>query len=142
MKFWRSRLGKLWLPEHAVREADAQAAAGHRNPLWPMCHVCSKEHGKPVDVTEYGVKDHGKMIGGEYWTAFYAKCHGEEDVMRIEGFRFDRWSEGQPDYVARVAAVAALPFFAPGADRRIPASVLRNFIAGSYDERAAKDEAS
>lgn len=140
MRYWRSKLGRLWLPEHAIREAAEQDAAAQYNPLWPTCVACSSVQKRKVNVVEYGVRDRGRTPNGEPFTALYAKCHGEEDVLRIDGFDWESMakSDGTPDHVARIAAIKALPFFMGGMDRTIPAYVFRQFLSSVVDPAAAE----
>lgn len=135
MRSWHS---KLILPAD-YREQE-YLSKGQRAGLWPTCPRCSKEQGTEVEVTAYGVKDYGKLPGesGEHYTDFFARCHGEEDIIRIEGFRWDKsvldnvdGGEFTSENIARLAAVKALPFFYGGSEagRCIPAAVFKNFLA-------------
>jgi hypothetical protein len=146
VRFWRSRIANspLWLPETA-HEAAEQDAAEMYNPLWPTCAVCSAVQKRRINVVEYGVKDRGRLPKGDVYTAVYARCHGEEDVIRIDGFDWEEMakSDGTPDHVARIAAIKALPFFAGGGERVIPAHVFRQFMSSVVDPALAKpDEAA
>lgn len=128
MRTWHRN---LYLPKDYI-EQEASARQSHQSSsLWPICPVCTKREHAPIEVTAYGVKDFGKLPGvtGEHYTDFYARCHGQEDIIRIEGFRWDKMDED--DLVTRLAAIKALPFFykMDSGCRCIPLSTMLNFMA-------------
>ena len=72
--------------------------------------------------------DSGKTAGGEPYTDIRARCHGAEDVFRIEGMKWEPKDDSERGQLVRIAAMAAIPFFAPSAERKIPAVVFRSFV--------------
>lgn len=129
MRNWRSKL--ILPPDYQRQEEESR---GNQGALWPDCVVCSRREGMAVNVTAYGIKDCGKLPGkkGMYYTDVYARCHGEEDVIRIEDVRWDDMKKmNADDHLAVIAAIKALPFFYPGSEagRSIPASAMANLRA-------------
>lgn len=140
MRSWR-RSG-LILPAW-YREQEDLGRVGSDGTLWPACRVCSKKYGYNIAVTAYGIKDEGKLPGknSPEYTDVFARCHGEEDIIRIEGIR---WSKTCPKdgsaaeqlsdiNVFRMAALKAMPFFHPGSEagRVIPAAVTRELFSAT-----------
>lgn len=130
MRTWRS---KLLLPKEYIEQERLSQEAKQTSSLWPICPVCTKKNKFKTEVTAYGVKDFGKLPGttGEHYTDFFAKCHGQEDIIRIEGFRWDKAVKDLEENIARLAAIKALPFFynTASACRCIPLHVMLNFLS-------------
>lgn len=120
----------MYLPASARREADETAPADAGGNLVPQCLKCSKKHGQRWGVEgHYGLKDRGHTLGGEPYTDIIANCHGEEQIVRIEGMEWQPETKSPEEEAARVAAIAAIVFFTDSADGvTIPARVYRAFI--------------
>lgn len=130
MRSWRSN---LFLPASVIREADRNLRQKHGvdygSSLWPSCEVCSARLHVRFAVEAVEVADRGHAVGGEPYTDIRARCHGEEDVVRIEGMRWDMARDGKQNDLIRVSAIAAIPFFVVGdKNRTIPAKVFRAFV--------------
>lgn len=130
LRSWRSN---LYLPVSVLREADRELRQEHGidpgSTLWPACDACSKRLGLRFAVEEYGIAETGRTITGEKYTDIRARCHGHEDVVRIEGVAWDLKTDAKRDELVRIAAIGAITFFAPqDANRTIPARVFRAFI--------------
>lgn len=141
-RVWRS---KLLVPIEHREQEHLNMLAGVRESLWPNCLQCTAinvRKGIPKEdawetVTSYGVEAFGRTPGrhGVDYTDEFAIHHGEKDIIRIEGFRWDKvvkeWNEAgeRADRAPILAAIKALPFFAPGAIRVIPKHVFLNFMA-------------
>lgn len=149
MRFWRE---KLILPVHVRENEHLNMVAGVKTDMWPDCLQCtnvalkarfdstdfkssSREYQECREiVTSYGVQDCGRTTGGTDYTDEFAIHHGERDIIRIEGFRWDavvkeaqRMGEAY-DWAPILAGIKALPFFGPGALRLIPKHVWLNFM--------------
>lgn len=82
------------------------------------------------------MKDRGHTLGGDPYTDVFARCHGEEQVVRIEGMEWNPEERTPEEEAARVAAIAAIIFFTGNAEGvTIPAKVYRAFI---NDKRTAR----
>jgi hypothetical protein len=139
-RVWRS---KLWLPVELREQMSLNREAGVREKMWPKCYVCTALNMKRgmaredawQSVEAYGVEAFGRTLGGIDYTDEWARCHGEKDIIRIEGFRWDKiveeWKQlgEKADKSPILAAIEALPFFGPGAIRVIPQHVFLNFMA-------------
>lgn len=130
----------LLLPTWYVEQEALSAEAGEYDPLKPDCVVCSAKNKRWTNVTAYGVESEGRKDGVDY-TDFVARCHGSEDIIRVEGIR---WSKTVPknasasevlddSNILKLAAIKALPFFKPGSEagRCISAAAMKNFQAQS-----------
>ena len=117
MKNYRSRLARNWIAPELLREvtADNEAGAvGAASDLTPRCCHCSTLLGHKVTVVSVAMEHSGKLGDGRAFTDFRAKCHGEEEVLRIKGMSWDKVRESARDPHANaqdLAAIAALPFF-------------------------------
>lgn len=111
------------------REMRQQHGIDGGSTLWPKCDRCTRVLGTRFAVEAYEVADRGHTISGEPYTDIRAKCHGEEDVVRLEGCYWDMKRDGVTADAIRAAAVGAIVFFAPEeASRTIPARVFRAFM--------------
>jgi hypothetical protein len=138
MRSWRS---KLWIPESTLKAVDAtlrdKRGLDTGSSLYPACDKCSRELATRFAVEAYGMKDRGRTAGGEPYTDIYARCHGEEQIIRIEGMEW--MMEGEDGDLTRIAAMGALTFFVPGeVELRIPAQVFRAFLAEKVGGRRAR----
>lgn len=138
MRAWRS---KLYVAESTLRAVDASMRDARGidcgSDLHPQCDVCSRRLGVRFAVEEYGMADRGMTAGGEHYTDIRARCHGEEQVVRIEGMQWDMEGDAAQTDPIRVAAIAAIPFFVPGEiELRIPAKVFRAFMLKCEARRA------
>lgn len=134
MKSWQ---GKLIVPAW-YREQEELGRVGSDGTLWPACWICSKKEGYNVAVTAYGIRDCGRKDGVDY-TDVYARCHGQEDIVRIEGINWNKTcpKDGTPQEVLsnlnilRQSALKMIQFFYQGADdtRTIPLRVMRDLEA-------------
>ena len=139
MRAWRS---KLYIPQATLDKVDKDMRDARGvdtgSLLWPACDVCSTRLAVRFSVEEYGVADRGITPGGEHYTDVRARCHGEEQVIRIEGMQWDFDRDSLDGDMTRVAALGALTFFLPGdIELRIPASFYRSFITGKNCSRRA-----
>ena len=128
MRRWRS---KLFLPESVIRAADKDmrrtGGVDGGSTLWPQCQVCSLRTGTRFAVEAYGVADKGLTAGGEPYTDVRARCHGAEDVVRIEGMNWNMKRDGDTADIVRIAAIGAILFFSEES-KTIPARLFRAFI--------------
>ena len=116
---WLSTLAGLWVPRECKQEID-ETSAGEA-PNFPRCHKCSAEKRFRFPVVEYGYKDAHSHAGGlemkrhwsgKYYVDVYARCHGEEQVLRFwapDKAEKERFEAGD---AFSVACITALPFFA------------------------------
>ncbi len=75
------------------------------------------------------MKDRGRTLGGEHYTDIFARCHGEEQIVRIEAMQWEPEKRSPEEEAARVAAIAAIIFFTRTGDGVvIPAKAYRAFI--------------
>lgn len=138
MRSWRS---KLYIAESTLRAVDASMRDARGidcgSDLHPQCDVCSRRLGVRFAVEEYGMCDRGRTAGGEPYTDIRARCHGEEQVVRIEGMEWLMEADAAIADPIRVAAIAAIPFFVPGEiELRIPGKVYRAFMLRCEARRA------
>lgn len=138
MRAWRS---KLYIPESTLREVDAAMRDARGidcgSDLHPACDVCSRRLGTRFAVEEYGMRDRGRTAGGEPYTDIFARCHGEEQVVRIEGMEWNMELDSREADPIRIAAIGSIPFFVPGEiELRIPAEVFRAFMIRVEARRA------
>ena len=127
VRAWRS---KLYVPESTLRAVDAtlrdKRGVDTGSDLHPACDACSKRLAVRFAVESYGIKDKGRTAGGMPFTDVYARCHGEEQVIRIEGMDWQLDRDGE---LVRVAAIGALTFFIDGnVELRIPEKFFRAFV--------------
>lgn len=110
MRNYRAKLARNWLEPELLREVTADnesGSVGGGADLTPRCCHCSALLGRRVTVVSCTLEHSGRLGTGQYYTDFRAKCHGEEEVLRIKGMRWDS-VKGEPH---DVASIAALPFF-------------------------------
>lgn len=136
MRTWLQ--GGILLDPDVRRHADAGREHAAAEEFWPNCWRCSLKAKRTIKVVAYGVKDTGLLSDRTPYTDFFARCnHGlekdEEQVIRIEGFRWDDWAKDghSGDTIARLVAIKKLPFFKPGSEVGlcIPAHVFKNFLS-------------
>lgn len=138
MRAWRS---KLFIPESTLRAVDEtmrdRRGVDTGSTLHPACDACSRRLGTRFAVEEYMLADRGITPGGDHYTDIRARCHGEEQVIRIEGMQWDMEGDAANVDPIRVAAIASIPFFVPGElELRIPANVFRSFMHRVETRRA------
>lgn len=108
---WRTSLGRIWMPEQGRYEhAEDEKHEADFRPNAPRCITCSRRLGRRVGVAELEMVNSGKLLLAGYYTDFRAKCHGAEEVLRINSLRWDR----DAGTARAVEAIKALPFFAVG----------------------------
>lgn len=119
---WQSKVGTIALDPFLQRELDqTQAQAEYDVILAPTCHRCTAlGPGKRIHVDKYGVVDFGKQKDTPF-VVFKAWHHGEESVLRIEG-----WSWPPRDGERFKFALARLPFFTDQAEATIRVPVWWN----------------
>lgn len=104
---WASKLEHTWLSKDAKAEAAADDAAGVEFANMPKCHRCTALNGRRTAVVSYEVAETGKLPGtGAPFVALRARCHGEEEVLRIANMPWP-----PPQEKRYLTAIIAAPFF-------------------------------
>lgn len=108
LKRWLSKVGDI-ANDPSLRAAleELQANPEYDANLAPTCHRCTRMNplGKRIHVDRYCVAEHGVKLDTPF-VAFKAFHHGEESVIRLEG-----WSWPPRDGERFKFALARLPFF-------------------------------